>query len=328
VTTLLVLGEADVAACVDAASAVEAVEQAFVDLETGRARMPSKVYLEFPEFAGDLRVMPSAVGETYAGVKLVNSHERNPAIGLPTVIGTYVLYSQETGMPLCLMGATRLTALRTGAASAVACRYLARPDSRVLGLVGAGVQAGFQLDAIVGVLDIGSVRVWTPETDAARRDDFISRMSSRYPSIVFEVASSVEQGSAADVICTLTPSRAPLVASSMVSDGTHINAVGADGPGKQELDPQILQRARVVIDEWHQAVAGGEVNVPLLSGAIARADIAGTLSEVVTGKIPGRTSPSEVTVFDSTGLAIQDIAIAILVYERALETGAGSTIDL
>lgn len=326
-TRLLVMTDLDVSSLVGSAESVDVVERAFADFGLGRTNMPPKVYLDFPQQRGDLRVMPAAVGDRFAGVKLINSHELNPSRGLPAVVGTYVLYSQETGIPLCLLAATALTALRTGAASGVAARYLARPESSTLGLIGAGAQAPYQLGAVAGELPITKAIVWAPESDAVRRDVFLKAMALAHPTVEFR-AGSLEEAAAADVICTTTPSRAPLFPAGAVRPGTHINAVGADGPGKQELDPALLKGARVIVDEIHQAVHGGEVNVAISQGLLKQEDIAGTLSDVVNGTATGRSSAAEITIFDSTGLAIQDIAVAILAYERALELGVGSTIDL
>jgi alanine dehydrogenase len=225
------------------------------------------------------------------------------------------------------MAATELTALRTGAASGVASRYLARPGSSTLGLIGAGAQAGYQFRAVAAELPITEVIVWAPENDSARRDAFVAAISAEYPAVRFR-AGPIEQAAGADIVCTLTPSRGPLFPAGAVRPGAHINAVGADGPGKQELDPAILKSARVIVDEAYQAVHGGEVNVAIAGGLFNEADIAGTLPDVVNGRIPGRTSDSQVTIFDSTGLAIQDIAVAILAYTRALEAGTGSVIEL
>ncbi|MDQ4148999.1 MAG: ornithine cyclodeaminase family protein [Actinomycetota bacterium] len=325
---VLLLSDGDVRSLLSPGEAVDAVEKGFLDFARGIAKMPAKLYLDFPEHSGDLRIMPASAGTEFAGVKLVNSHEHNPVRGLPAVVGTYVLFSQETGMPLCIMGATALTAVRTGAASGVACKYLARPESNILGLVGSGVQAAFQLRSIVSVLGLERVLVWAPERDAARRDSFIEEMAREFPQLDLVKAAQVGEAANADVVSTTTPSRAPLLHRDWVGPGTHINAVGADGPGKQELDPEILKVARVIVDEWHQALNGGEVNVPIRDGAIIESDIAGTLADVVSGRVSGRTSESEITVFDSTGLAIQDIAVATVVYQRALEQGLGSRIDL
>lgn len=326
-TKLLLLTDLDVSQLVDASEAVDVVESAFAEFGKGLAYMPPKVYLSFPQHRGDLRAMPAAVGDRFAGVKLINSHELNPSKGLPSVVGTYVLYSQETGIPLCLMAATALTALRTGAASGVAARYLARPESSSLGLIGAGAQAAYQFRAVTGQLPITDVIVWAPENDAARRDAVVGSLASGNPSVRFR-AGSIDEAAAADVLCTLTPARSPLFPASAVRPGVHINAVGADGPGKQELDPAILKGARVIVDEMYQATHGGEVNVAISQGLMQEDDIAGTLSDVINGTTAGRTSDDQITVFDSTGLAIQDIAVAIVAYERAVEAGIGSTIEL
>lgn len=326
-TKLLLLTDSDVSQLVDTSEAVDVVESAFADFGKGLAQMPPKVYLDFPQYCGDLRAMPAAIGERFAGVKLINSHGLNPQKGLPSVVGTYVLYSQETGIPLCLMAATVLTALRTGAASGVAARYLARPESTTLGLIGAGAQAAYQFRAVAGQLPITDVIVWAPENDAARRDAVIESMAPAHPSIGFR-AGSIEEAASADVLCTLTPARSPLFPAGAVRPGAHINAVGADGPGKQELDPAIFRTARVIVDEMYQATHGGEVNVAISQGQLLESEIAGTLSGVINGTAEGRTSGDQITIFDSTGLAIQDIAVAIVAYERALEAGIGSTIDL
>ena len=327
-TELLVLTDAQVGELVDYGEAIEVVEGAFRDFGHGRATMPSKVYLSFPRYKGDIRVMPAATGDRYAGVKLVNSHEENPSRGLPAVVGTYLLFSQETGIPLCLMAATLLTAIRTGAASAVATRYMARSDARRLGLIGAGAQAAHQLRAIGRVRNIEEVVVWAPNADRERTAALVTRMQGEFPDLRIRVADSVVEAAGSDILCTTTPSRAPLFPAEALEEGAHINAVGADGPGKQELDPEILKAGYLVVDEMEQAVHGGEVNVALHTGVISAEQIAGTLPEVLIGAIPGRTSPEQITVFDSTGLAIQDIALAILVYERALDAGLGSTVTI
>lgn len=327
-TGLLVLTDAQVGELIGCGEAMQVVEQAFIDFGEGRASMPSKLYLDFPKFRGDLRVMPATLGEGYAGVKLVNSHSGNPSRGLPVVVGTYLLFDQQTGMPLCLMGASLLTALRTGAASGVATRYLARRQARSLGLVGAGVQALHQVRSIVGVRDLDQVLVWGPDADAPRRDGLIGQMSIEFPHLRVTRARTVAEAAGADIVCTSTPARKPLVDAQSVAPGTHINALGADGPGKQELDPAILGPALVVVDEMDQAIHGGEINVAVAAGTYRPDQIGGTLYDVISGRHPGRRSDSQISVFDSTGLAIQDIAVAVRVYEAALERKMGASIEL
>jgi len=325
---VLVLRDSEVASLITMGEAVHAVEEAFRALSLGQAQMPAKVYLDFPQHSGDLRVMPAAIGDHFAGVKLVNSHPGNPSKGLPTVVGTYLLFSQETGLPLCLMGATALTGMRTGAGSAVATKYLARRGSKTIGLIGAGIQALYQVEALDCVMDFDQGSVWGPSNDIGRRNSFIEKARKAFPDVTWKAADSIEEAAAADVVCTTTPSRSPIVKAAAVRAGTHINAVGADGPGKQELDPELFKKALVIVDDMHQASGGGEVNVALSSGQFLESDIAGTLPDLIAGKISGRTSPDQITIFDSTGLAIQDIALAPIAYARALEEGLGTEIDV
>ena len=280
----------------------ETVEAAFAAFARGETEMPPKVYVTLP--GGDFRTMPAYIPALgLAGVKIVNVHPGNPARGLETVMALMVLLDPPTGMPYAILNATGLTDLRTGAAGAVAARHLCRKQDGVeLGLVGAGRQAETQLEATAAWLGIDRVRVWS-----RRRGD---RGGLRPEVSRFEIrADSLERTADCDLLVTTTPSRAPLVMSAWIRDGTHINAIGADAPGKQELDPAILLRAAVFVDDPRQAVHSGEVNVPIATGLYSVDRIAGTLGDVVLGRI-GRRSESEVTVFDSTGLAVQDLAIA------------------
>jgi alanine dehydrogenase len=324
---LLLTGD-DVRDLLGMSEAIEAVENAFKDFAAGRASMPPKTYLDFPQFHGDLRVMPASIGSNFAGVKVVNSHSQNPQQGLPTIMGTYLLVSQETGVPLGIIEGTYLTAVRTGAASAVATKYLAKSNASSVGLVGSGVQATFQLEAMMQVRDVTRAKVWSPSEDRVRRDAFVEAMGTRFPGLQLSGVDQIDEAAAAEVVCTTTPSRKPIVMDGMINPGTHINAVGADGPGKQELDPAILRRAILIVDEWHQASHGGEINVPLSNGELSEDDVSGALPDVVAGTINGRASADDVTVFDSTGLAIEDIAVAALVYERAVDKHLGTRVNL
>jgi len=313
----LVLTYDDVQQLADMPLAVQAVEQAFAAYAEGRARMPSKVYLSLPEHQGDFRAMPSLMG-AYAGVKWVNAHPENGArFGLPTVMGTYVLSDPRTGFPLAIMDATLLTALRTGAAAAVATKHLARLPLTRVGFIGTGVQARMFRDAH---RVLGEFELLAADRDASRAEAFAEESGGR--------AVSIAEAAACPVVCIATPSTSPVLSRGQVQPGTHINAMGADGPGKQELDPQILRDARVVIDELEQSTHGGELNVPIAQGLYDAAQIAATLGEVITGVKPGRTSPDDITVFDSTGLAIQDVALAAALYERAKTRGVGQLLAL
>lgn len=313
----LILTHTDVRALCDMPLAISAVEEAFRAYAEGRARMPSKVYLDLPEHQGDFRAMPSLMG-SYAGVKWVNAHPHNRArFDLPTVMGTYVLSDPRTAFPLAIMDATLLTALRTGAAAGVATKYLANQPLGRVGFIGTGVQARMFRDAL---RTLGSFELLAADRDAGAAEGFAAESGGR--------AVSVAEAAACPVICIATPSSAPVIERAWVAAGTHINAMGADGPGKQELDPAILLAARIVVDEPEQSLHGGELNVPVEQGLLSAANIAATLGDVIAGRAQGRLSPQDITVFDSTGLAIQDVALAGAIYERAVQRGVGQAVEL
>jgi alanine dehydrogenase len=278
-----------------------AVEAAFREHGKGNVQMPPKVYITFPD--GDFRTMPAYLpAEEIAGVKCVNVHPLNPAKGLPTVMAVTIILDIGTGIPLAILNATRLTDLRTGAAGAIACKYLAPKKPVTVGMIGSGRQAVAQLEAISRETEVTSVQVWS------RKEESALSFCRHFAHFECETG-SLPKVCDNDVIITTTPSTKPLVSNEWVHEGTHINAIGADAPGKEELDPVILERAMVIVDDPDQAVHSGEINVPVRNGLFSRQEIAGTLGEVVLGK-KNRSSPDQITIFDSTGLAIQDLAIA------------------
>ncbi len=297
--------------------AIPAVEQAFAAHGRGEALMPPKLYLPLEKHGGDFRAMPSALGDV-AGVKWVNMHPENPKrYMLPSVMGVYILSDPETAFPLSVMDGTRLTSFRTGAAAAVASKYLAVKKPATIGFIGCGVQARAMHAAHRVLFDGFRTIVADASAEAAEK---FARDAGGF-------VGSMDQAGSCDIICTSTPSREPIVHRSYLGISTHLNAMGADAPGKQELDPRILAEATVVVDDFAQACESGEVNVALHSGAYRREQIFGTLGEIVSGKKPGRVG-MEITVFDSTGLAIQDLALARVVFEEARKRGIGLEIDL
>ena len=303
----LFLGRADVRKLLPMETALEVVESAFAAHGREETRMPAKIYLDLPEFSGDFRAMPAYIPSLKAaGVKWVSSHAANPTRGLPAVIAVLVLSDPETAEPLAVMDATHLTLMRTGAAGGVATKHLSRKDSAVLALVGAGVQSHAQLEAIRLVRSLKAVHLCDP-SDAALRT-FHQHFDGSGLEIVD--CGTVEEALAnADIVATTTPSRKPVVERAWVRPGTHINAIGADAPGKQELAAAILKDAQVFIDDRDQAFHSGEVNVPLGNGSLEPRDVDGTLGAVVDGLLAGRSGDEAITVFDSTGLAVQDMAV-------------------
>lgn len=321
----LLLSADEVAGCLRMDEAIRAVEAAFRAYHRKEAVMPPKSYVDLPEHGGDVRSMPARVGNAVA-LKWVNSHPGNPEKHkLPTVIGTLILTDPATGYPLSIMDATVLTAFRTGAAAAVATNVLARADARTLGIVGAGTQAAYQVAAISQVRALSAVVVADARPDVASR--LVERIRALAPRIDARVG-TIEEAAGCDVVSTTTPVHKPIVKRDWISNGAHVNALGADAAGKQELDPDILGDAVVVVDDWGQATHSGEVNVPLAAGLLRPEHIRGTLGAVLEKAIPGRSTAREITVFDSTGLAIQDAAVARVVHERARKEGLGTAVDL
>ncbi|CAN2042529.1 Alanine dehydrogenase [Candidatus Magnetomoraceae bacterium gMMP-15] len=290
--------------------AIKAVENVFKLYGENKVQMPPKSYLIFDK--GDLRCMPTYVPDLKAGgIKSVNVHIKNKNI--PTVMATFVLTDPKDGFVISIMDATYITSLRTGAAGAVAAKYLARKDSKSLSFIGAGAQAYTQLDALMITMpNISEICVY--DIDKNKSKKFADKAAKQY-NIKATVSDSIEKAALmSDILVTITPVNNPLIMDHYIKEGTHINAIGADAEGKQELDPKILKRAKVVIDNWEQASHSGEINVGLEKGIITKADIFADIGEIVTKKKSGRDNDKQITVFDSTGLAIQDLACAIEVY--------------
>jgi len=329
----LLLTDKQVKGLLSMSEVMEAVELAFKQKGIGRVQMPAKVYLNFNKYNGDLRTMPSYLEELdISAVKIVNVHPDNPAKHkLPTVMAVIILVDPSRGFPLAIMGGTTLTDMRTGAAGGIAAKFLARKDARIVGFVGAGAQARTQLMALLEVYDkLEEIRLWSrhPETESV----FLAEIEREYGhlcSFVLEqkVRNTVE---GADIVVTTTPSKIPLVMDDMISSGTHINCIGADAFGKEELDPLILKRSKNVIDDWAQASHCGEINVPLLlrDKIITKEDIWAEIGEITAGLKTGRIDDEEITVFTSTGLAVQDAVTAKIAYDKAMQRGIGSFIEI
>jgi len=295
----LFLNNSNVKSLLNMAEVIEAVEQAFRDWEQGKAIMPAKTYLVVDK--GDFRGMPAAIPGA-AGIKWVNVHTQNPTAGLPTVMAILIYSDPSSGYPLAVMEATDITAYRTGAAAAIASKYLARKEAHTLGIIGAGQQAYTQLLAHAELFDLQLIRVHDLFEAA------VTKFIRSFPQYKIK-ACSPEEVLTSDIVCTITPAREPIVRQEWVMPGVHINAIGADAKGKEELAPAILKEAVIIVDEIKQASSGGEINVPLSNGLLKAEDIYATLGEIITGAKTGRIDDKQITVFDSTGVAIEDIAL-------------------
>ena len=297
---------------------VRIIEEAFKLYGQGEVQMPPKVYLSFPK--GDLRCMPIYIPSLkIAGVKNVNVHPHN--VSLPSVMATITLFDPETGFPVAIMDGTHITKMRTGAAGGVATKYLSRKDSNAAACIGTGVQARTQLDALFIVRpDISQVIAY--DMDTKQLENFAQYVRNKY-SVDVVCAETVEQAvKDADIVTTTTPVRKPIIQAGYIRKGTHINAIGADAQGKQELDVEILKNARVIVDNIEQASHGGEINVAISKGIIKTTDIFADIGEIVSSKKTARDSSDLITVFDSTGLAIQDIYSACMIYRKIISDGA------
>jgi ornithine cyclodeaminase/alanine dehydrogenase-like protein (mu-crystallin family) len=286
-------------------AAVQAMRAAFVAHARGEWTMPPKVYVtNYP--AGDFRAMP-ALGGGHALLKWVTSFPGNPARGLPTVSGLVLLSNADDGRLEALLDAGAVTALRTGAAAVLAAEVLGRPDAAAAAVVGAGVNG--RAAARTFLARGRSVALWDVDPERARE---------AAAALGCSVAASAEEALAADLLATVTPGREVLLGEGALQAGQHVSLMGADGPGKAEIAARELARSKIFCDDWEQASHGGELAHAVEAGLVARGDVT-QLGAVLAGDATGRTSDDEITTFDSTGLAIQDLAIAVAALARADE---------
>jgi alanine dehydrogenase len=293
----------DVEAAVSPERALEAVRNAFVAYSRGEWSMPPKVYVPaYP--AGDFRAMP-ALGAGHAALKWVTSFPGNPARGLPTVTGLVLLSDASDGSLVAVLDAAAVTALRTGAAAVLAAETLARADAGVAAVVGAGVngRAAARTFAALG----REVMLWDVDEERAR---------NAADELGAQVAGSLEEALGADVVVTVTPGHEVLFPAGSLRAGQHVSLMGADGPGKAEIAVVELVRTRVYCDDWVQASHNGELAHAVEAGALTHEDVI-QLGDVLAGTASGRQADDDITSFDSTGLAIQDLAIALAAMERA-----------
>jgi ornithine cyclodeaminase/alanine dehydrogenase len=324
----LILSLDDVKSVLTMRDCIDAVEEAFRQLSLGNVVQPTRPTIRVAAHRALINAMPAYIGGVEAlGVKWVGGYLGNPAIGLPVVQALIILNDGTNMTPLSVMNGTYITAVRTGAVSGVATRLLARPDASTTGIIGAGVQAKTQLEAVCAVRPIREARVYDVVPAAAAA--YASEMSERLGVAVRPAASAEEAVRDMDVICAASTSKTPVVLGDWLREGAHINGVGSHSVDARELDTQAVLRSKVVVDTLDAAMAeAGDLLIPIEEGAITRDHIHAELGDVITGKKPGRTSEQEITLFKSQGLAIQDVATAQLVYRMAKERGIGTEVNL
>jgi len=301
VTALAVLDHDSILQAVSASEAIERVRGALVALARGQWEMPPKIYLESPPH-GDFRAMP-ARGDGLALLKWVTSFPDNPARGLPTVTGTVCLSDAETGEPLMLLDARAITALRTGAIAAVAAQPLARPGARTVGIIGCGLHGAWAARCMVAAgYGPGVCHDPRPEAAEALAEELAWQPGTRQEAV------------RCDVVCCITPGHEIVIDAGDLRPGLHLNMLGADGPGKAEASAGAVASCALFCDEWEQASEHGELTGAVQAGLVSRDQVT-ELGSVLAGEAPGRPGSEAVTLFDSTGLAIQDLAVAAAALE-------------
>jgi alanine dehydrogenase len=324
---MLVLSRRDVLELLTLDACIAAVERAFRLHAEGRTLGPG--VLGVPARDGGFHIKAAGLmGErSYFAAKTNANFPDNPRrFGRPAIQGTVVLADASTGVPLAVMDSGSVTALRTGAATAVAARLLARGDAHTATIVGCGVQGEIQLAAIAAVLPLQ--RVWLLDTDHARAEALAARAAARF-GLRADAAKDLPAALRESAVCvTCTPSRRAFLAARDVAPGTFVAAVGADNAGKQELDPALVASATLVVDVLDQCAEIGELQHALAAGLMTREQVHAELADVVIGRRPGRTRDDEITVFDSSGTALEDVAAATAVYEKARAAGRGTEVAL
>ena len=324
---LIVLSRRDVFDLLTLPACIAAVEAAFRLHAEGRTLGPGVLGVPAPGGGFHIKAAGLIGDRGYFAAKTNANFPQNPRrFGLPTIQGTIVLADASTGVPLAIIESGSVTALRTAAATAVAARFLARRDARTATIVGCGVQGELQLAAIAAVLPLQ--RAWVLDADHERAESMAARAAA---SLGLRVEPAKDLRAAlreSDVCVTCTPARRAFVMAADVPPGMFIAAVGADSQGKQELEPALVASATLVVDVLDQCAEIGELQHVLAAGLMTRAQVHAQLADVVVGRRPGRTRDDEITVFDSSGTALEDVAAAIAVYEKARDTGRGTEVKL
>lgn len=324
----MLLSKTDIGDLLDMEEAIVVMEAAFADYAHDRVLMPQRLVITVSRYQGVCGFMPAYVHSTGAlGAKTVAAFKKNRERQLPTLFGTVMLLDDETGQPLAIMDGADLTSVRTGAASGVASRHLARPDAHLLGVLGSGEQAVTQIVAICAVRPIEEVRVYSPHLEQ-KKELFLRRVGGLVAARIQAVATAEAAVRDCDIVAVATNAERPVFDGAWLSPGTHINGVGSHSPQARELDTTTVRRSRIVCDAVDAClVEAGDLMLPIANGDLSREEIHGSLGEVVCGEKKGRTDDEEITLFKSVGLAFQDISMAWHVYERATRQGVGVHFD-
>ncbi|HVO95412.1 MAG TPA: ornithine cyclodeaminase family protein [Terriglobales bacterium] len=325
---MLILSEKEVQSLAQVEELIPVLERAHVQYSTGKAVMPVRLVVPLPQIEGRITSMPGYLNEDKAlGMKVVTFFPNNLKQNLPQILATVMLFSAETGKMIAAMDGNYITAIRTACVSAMATKALANPQSRVLGVLGAGVQARAHIRALTQIRKISEIRVYDIAEASARQLQESLQKESGIKINVVQTARGAVLGT--DLLVTVTTAKEPIVKKDWLQPGMHINAVGSHRPDLREIDGATLASAKVVVDSREAIMAEcGDILLAIREKTITADHVHAEIGEVLAGKKPGRTSPDEITLYKAVGIAIQDVATAHLVYRRALEQNVGTNIEV
>lgn len=326
---VLVLTKSDLECVISMKETIEAVERAFAELAQGTAYVPLRSIVNIEEHKGTVLAMPAYLGEDKSlVVKIVSVFEQNPVkYSIPTIFATVILNNPDTGKPLAVMEGGFLTAMRTGAASGVATKCLSRPNSKIVGVIGTGVQARAQLWAVSEVRKIEKASVY--DVIPQRSEEYAREMSKKLGIDILQVNNVEKAVKGVDILIVATTAREPVISGMLIELGTHINSVGWMGPNSRELDTETVRKSKLIVDSREAVLSdSGDILIPIKEGAITKDHIYSELGEIVAGKKKGRASDKEITLWKSVGIAIQDAAVAKLAYESAVDKKLGTEVRL
>ena len=325
---MLVLSEEQVRSLIDIEELITALKQAHIQYSTGKAVMPVRLVVPLPQIQGRITSMPGYLTEDKAlGMKVVTYFQNNPGQNLPAILATVMLFSAATGKMIAVMDGSYITAIRTACASALATQTLANPEALVLGILGAGVQARAHIQALRRVRKLNQIKLYSPSGTSAAN---IKRELEPAAGVVIHVAKSAEETVRnSDLVVTATTAQQPILNSEWLKPGAHINAVGAHRPDSREIDGPTVARSKVVVDSREAIMAEcGDILLAIKEKSITDNHVHAEIGEVLAGTKPGRTSASEVTLYKSVGIAVQDVATAQLIYHKALELKVGTNVEV
>jgi len=306
---------------------IKAVEDSYRELGLKTAIVPPRIRIDMESYNGNILVMPAYLtGMGALGTKLVTTHLENSKFNLPTVMGTIILNDPKTGVPMAILDGTYITAMRTGAAGAVAAKYLSREDSSTVTIIGTGVQGRSQLICLCEVRQIK--KVFAFDVDAKRCEQYVGEMKKRIDAEVVKTDNLQEAVRQSDIVVTATPSSDPIIKGDWVLEGCHVTGIGSHSPDARELDENVITKAsKIVLDTW-DAKKVGDIAYPISKGLLKEEDIYSDIGTIVAGKKPGRTSPKEITIFKSVGTAVADVSTALRTYQLAQKRRVGKSVNL